>query len=272
MEITNIQNKKALLIFFTTFLILGIYIIYLNFNIFSLKNTIKTKDNLYNIQINNRINELNQLNTQLIDLQRLLDIGLDLSNNNDIYLDEPVDLSDKNYLLSILPSGSPLANTFVTSEFGNRYHPITKNKRLHTGIDFRAQVGTEIYSTADGIVLKSRNSDPGGYGKMLVIMHNYGFKTLYAHMSEVYIRVGDIIPKGTLIGLTGNSGNSTGPHLHYEVKFLEKFINPKDFLYWNTKTFGTIFNSKNNINWKKLISLMKKRKNTNKEINAKRSR
>lgn len=260
MEITNIQNKKAILVIFTIFIVLGIYIIYLNFNIFSLKDTIKTKDNLYNIQINNRINELNQLNTQLTDLQRLLDIGLDLSNNNDIYLNKPIDLNDKNHLLSILPSGSPLINTFVTSGFGNRYHPISKSKKLHTGLDFRAKIGTKVYATADGIVLKSRSNYQEGYGNMIVIMHNYGFKTLYAHMSEVYLKAGDIIPKGTLIGLTGNSGNSSGPHLHYEVKFINKFINPKDFLYWNTKTFGTIFNSNKNINWKKLISLIKKRK------------
>lgn len=242
-------------------MILGTYIIYLNFNILGLKNTIQTKDNLYKIQINNRINELTQLNDQLVDLQKLLNIGLDLTKKDNIYLNTKINKNDKNYLLSSIPNGSPLKRTFITSKYGYRIHPLSGNRKLHTGLDLKAKVGTQIYSPADGIVIKARNYDPGGYGKMLIIMHNYGFKTLYGHMNDILVKEGDLISKNTLLGFTGNTGASSGPHLHYELKFLEKHINPTNFVYWNTKTFETIFAANTNIKWEELILLIKKRNN-----------
>ncbi len=240
---------------------LGAYIIYLNINIYNLKDTIKTKDELYKIQINNRINEINLLNDQLVDLQQILNIGLDLSKSDNIYLNTKLEQSDKKYILNSIPSGSPLERTFITSKYGYRIHPISKKRRLHTGVDLKAKVGTQIYSPADGVVIKARNFDPGGYGKMITIAHNYGFKTLYGHMSDIYVKEGQIIQKGSLIGLTGNTGQSSGPHLHYEVKFAEKYVEPIDFVYWNNKTFNTIFTKELSLDWEKLILLIKERKN-----------
>ncbi len=240
---------------------LGAYIIYLNINIYNLKDTIKTKDELYKIQINNRINEINLLNDQLVDLQQILNIGLDLSKKDNIYLNTKLEQSDKKYILNSIPSGSPLEKTFITNKYGYRIHPLTKKRKLHTGVDLKAKVGTQIYSPANGVVIKARNFDPGGYGKMITIAHNYGFKTLYGHMNDIYVKEGQLIQKGSLIGLTGNTGQSNGPHLHYEVKFAEKYVEPIDFVYWNNKTFNTIFTKELSLDWEKLILLIKKRKN-----------
>ena len=259
MQITNILSKKIIIILLILFIILSAYILYLNINIIKLEDTIKSKNNLYNIQINNRINELNQLNDQLFDLQKLLNIGLDLTKKENIYKNIQIQDEDKRYLLNNIPSGSPLEEIFVTSKFGYRIHPLSGTRRLHTGLDLRAKVGTKIYSPAHGIVVKTRNYDPGGYGKMVTIRHNYGFSTLYGHMNDVYVKEGDIISKNTIIGLSGNTGSSNGPHLHYEVKFLGKYINPLAFVYWNTKTFNSIFDIDTKIKWIELIELVKKR-------------
>lgn len=230
---------------------------YLNYNIIELEDEIKTKDNLYNIQINNRINELNQLNDQLFDLQKLLNIGLNLTKKSNIYKD--IQDEDKRYILNNIPSGSPLKKIFITSNFGYRIHPLKGIKKFHAGLDLRAKIGTKIYSPANGIVVKTRNYNNGGYGKMITIRHNYGFSTLYGHLNDIYVKEGDIISKNTIIGLSGNTGSSNGPHLHYEVKFIGKHINPLAFIYWNTKTFDSIFDINTKIKWVKLIELVKKR-------------
>ena len=261
MQVISIINKKNILLFLIIFTILGGYIIYLNIYIYTLKDKIETKDQLYKIQINNRINEIDLLNDQLVDLQKILDIGLDLSKNDNIYLNTRLDSNDKSFILNSIPSGSPLKRTFITSKYGYRTHPITNKRKLHTGVDLKAKVGTSIYSPADGIVMKARNFDPGGYGKMITIAHNYGFKTLYGHMSDIYVKEGQVVQKGSLLGLTGNTGQSNGPHLHYEVKFIEKYVQPLDFVYWNKRTFNTIFNKELKLDWEKLILLIKDRKN-----------
>ena len=255
----RISEKKYIVIYLLILIIVGSYIVYLNLSIYNLQNNVKNKNELNTIQINNRINEINLLNNQLTDLQQILDIGLDLSKNDNIYFSTKLNEKDKSYILNNIPSGSPLKKTFITSNYGYRTHPTLYTRKLHTGLDFKALIGTQIYAPANGVVVIARNYDPGGYGKMIVIAHNFGFKTLFAHLSNVFIKEGDIISKGTLLGLSGNTGTSTGPHLHYEVKFAEKYTNPIDFVYWNNKTFNTIFNKKAKINWEKLILLIKQR-------------
>lgn len=274
-ETNNILNKKIIIVFLILLIILFFYIIYLNLNILNLEDNIESKDKIYKIQINNRINEIEQLNSQLSDLQGLLNIGLDISSFDNIYLDTKLNESDKKNILASVPSASPLEKVFITSKFGYRLHPIFNTNKMHTGVDLRALVGTKIYSTADGIVLTSKKEDLGGYGKMVEIVHNYGFQTLFGHMSEVYVEEGDIVKKGTLIGLSGNTGSSNGPHLHYEIKYLKKYLDSQDFLYWNTKTFDTIFKKNQDlINWKNMIFYIKNNRNNtiDKDINVVRAR
>ena len=103
-------------------------------------------------------------------------------------------------------------------------HPVTKQPTFHHGIDFSAYVGTDVYSTANGIVTET--GWVPGYGKQITINHGNGYSTKYAHLSKINVTVNDTVKYGKIIGLTGNTGISTGPHLHYEVVKNGRTMNP----------------------------------------------
>lgn len=129
------------------------------------------------------------------------------------------------------PGIAPVApNDYLTisSGFGLRIHPITKRLQGHDGIDFAANIGNPIRSTGNGIVTTA-DKNSNGYGNYVVINHGYGFTTLYAHMSKLYVKKGDTIQRGQIIGAIGNTGSSTGPHLHYEVIVNGAKKNPINF-------------------------------------------
>lgn len=111
------------------------------------------------------------------------------------------------------------------SGYGMRIHPILKVKKMHTGIDFAAPVGTAIQVTGDGKVSEIRK-ESGGYGLHIIVDHGYGYKTLYGHLKDVDVKVGQKLTRGQKIGRIGNSGTSTAPHLHYEVIFKGDKVNP----------------------------------------------
>lgn len=115
----------------------------------------------------------------------------------------------------------------ISSGFGMRHHPILKVKRMHNGVDFSAKMGTEIRATADGIVTFANHNK--GYGKMVVIKHNDVYETIYSQMKDFTVSNGAKVKKGQVIGYVGMSGNSSGPHLHYEVIKNKKNVNPEDF-------------------------------------------
>ena len=122
-----------------------------------------------------------------------------------------------------LPTGShaeliyPLMNPArTTSRFGWRTHPLTGNRRFHSGIDIGAPSGTPVVATATGTVISAGWN--GGYGKAIVIQHNDSQQTLYGHLSEISVQPGQQIAQGAVIGLVGSTGNSTGPHLHFEAR------------------------------------------------------
>lgn len=114
------------------------------------------------------------------------------------------------------PTISPLGGSYeITSGFGQRLHPILKEKRMHRGVDFRAPIGTPVKATSDGKVIKA--GETYGYGIRIVIQHDESYQTLYAQLSELKVKVGQTVKKGDVIGKVGSSGLSTAPHLHYEV-------------------------------------------------------
>ena len=136
-------------------------------------------------------------------------------------------------MLQSIPAIQPISNKDlerISSGFGYRIHPIYKVAKLHTGLDFAADIGTEIYATGDGVVEKTE-SVYTGYGNSVVIQHGYGFQTRYAHMSKIIITQGQKVTRGQLIGLVGNTGSSTGPHLHYEVMRNGEKVDPAFYFY-----------------------------------------
>lgn len=127
-----------------------------------------------------------------------------------------------------LPLTNPAPGRAVTSPFGVRTDPILGTAALHTGMDFRAPIGMPAKVTAAGVVTKAGWN--GGYGRMVEVDHGNGFSTRYGHLSEIDVTVGQKLAAGDVIGKTGSSGRSTGPHLHYEVRHNGEAVDPLRFL------------------------------------------
>ncbi len=121
----------------------------------------------------------------------------------------------------------------VSSGYGYRMHPIYKQKIWHNGMDFTGTIGTPIYATGNGTVVKAKKEN--GHGRKVVIDHGFGYKTVYAHLDSYNVRKGQKVKRGDIIGYLGNSGVSTGPHLHYEVHKNNQAKDPVNF-YFNDLT------------------------------------
>jgi murein DD-endopeptidase MepM/ murein hydrolase activator NlpD len=137
-------------------------------------------------------------------------------------------LADLEERLSDLPIAKPIKRFRVTSPFGRRVDPIHGRRAVHRGIDIDGRPGAPVHSTADGIVLEAGYN--GAYGKTVHVRHRNGFSTRYAHLGKVTVKPGDVVAQGKVIGLQGNTGRSTGSHLHYEVHYRNVAINPYNFL------------------------------------------
>lgn len=135
-------------------------------------------------------------------------------------------------MMASIPAIQPIDSRRIrggVSGFGRRIHPIYKIRKMHTGIDFTAPVGTPIYATGNGRV--AAVGMDGGYGRRIIIDHGYSYTTLYGHMSRFAVKQGQQVRRGDLIGYVGNTGASTGPHLHYEVHKNGNPVNPVNFIY-----------------------------------------
>ena len=131
-----------------------------------------------------------------------------------------------------IPAIQPIANKDLkrtASGYGMLIDPIYRTPRFHSGMDFSAKTGTDIYATGDGTVTFAAWKQ--GYGNCIMIDHGYGYKTLYGHLSKYKARVGQKVKRGEVIGKVGNSGKSTGPHLHYEVIVRGKYDNPSKYYF-----------------------------------------
>lgn len=125
--------------------------------------------------------------------------------------------------------GLPLRRSIVmTSGYGYRIHPISKRWEFHHGIDLRAKVGTRVYAVKSGkVIFVGWN---GGYGRLVIVRHANGFTTRYGHLYKIHVNHGQRVSKGTTVGLSGNTGYSTGPHLHFEIRYRGKSINPTAYV------------------------------------------
>lgn len=143
-------------------------------------------------------------------------------------LDKLIDTTDRYLeLIKTIPLGRPI-QTKISSKYGPRIDPLNGHKAFHSGIDFKGRTGDKIKATGDGVVKKS------GYnkwlGKHVVLRHRKGYETLYAHMSKRLVKRGEKVTRGQTIGLVGNTGRSTGSHLHYEVHYRNKTVDPLKFM------------------------------------------
>lgn len=140
--------------------------------------------------------------------------------------------NNKNAIL-YYPTISPIKTKdfiYLSSPYGWRNHPTEKKTLFHEGVDISANVGTSIYSTAQGTVVKILYSKYG-YGNRVIIRHSYGFETLYAHMNIIKVKKGQWVNKNQLIGTVGNTGRSTGSHLHYEIRKNSEPRDPLGYFY-----------------------------------------
>lgn len=162
-------------------------------------------------------------------------------------------------VLTQIPNGWPITNQGVSGKYGWRDHPILKKKEFHAGIDLMATLNTPVYATANAVV-EFAGYNNHGYGYSIILVHNFGFKTVFAHLSnKSVVKVGQFVKKGDLIGYSGNTGLSTGPHLHYEVRFVNKTLEPSYFLNLNRKNMDNFFNQEGRVPWESLLKLISTR-------------
>ena len=215
------------------------------------------ENNLLAKRILQKSEDLDAISDKVNDIEELM--GLKFSEKLNLF--ERIDLAkittqQKRNMLRQIPSGSPIEFNGITSKFGWRTHPILKKKEYHSGLDMKAKMNTKVYAPAEGVVEYARKHKKSGYGNLIIISHNYGFKTLYGHLNKVKVKTGDIIKKGDLIALSGNTGLSSGAHLHYEVKYINMPLEPINFINWNIKTYDKIFEEEHKVKWKPLLTLI----------------
>jgi murein DD-endopeptidase MepM/ murein hydrolase activator NlpD len=199
--------------------------------------------------------ELEELSDSLTEIETL--IGL--KPIEDESLKERVSIaklssSQRATLLQLIPNGSPIEYHGITSKFGYRIHPTLGKREFHRGIDLKAKMNTPVYAPADGIVEWAGLHKRSGFGKLIILEHVYGFKSYYGHLNKIVIKSGQFVKKGQLIAYTGNSGLSNGPHLHYELRFIHRVLNPYYFIKWTQANYNDIFQKEKKVPWQSLIT------------------
>jgi murein DD-endopeptidase MepM/ murein hydrolase activator NlpD len=191
----------------------------------SLKKAESEFQRLFSVKSKEKVLEnLAPADTGSIDMERLKDqVKITMETVGEIkdYLSQERDL----YIAT--PKGWPVEDGHISSPFGNREHPRSGQPQFHTGVDIAADPGRPVRATADGIVSFADWS--GGSGNLVALEHGFGFSTYYAHNKMLSVTVGQTVKRGDIIGYVGSTGNSTGPHVHYEVWKEGKPMNPTNF-------------------------------------------
>jgi len=169
--------------------------------------------------------ETRQVNQTIAELERR--IALHFDNIKEV----KEKIANDNAQLKHTPSIRPVEAGRITDKYGKRLDPFIERVKHHNGVDISAEIGTEVYAAAAGVVVaaKSSYSLGQGYGRHVIIDHGYGYKTLYGHLSEVWVKEGQRIERWDVIGLVGNTGRTTGPHLHFEVHKDDTPVDPQNF-------------------------------------------
>lgn len=164
--------------------------------------------------------KIDQITSQLVVQSKSFDDVFEMAKN-------------KAEFLASIPAIQPVSNKdllLLSSYYGQRMDPFYKVLKFHEGVDFSAPVGTEIYATGDGVVVSVEKSK-SQYGNNLLIDHGFSYQTFYAHCANILVKQGQKVKRGQVIATVGNTGKSTGPHLHYEVRKNGRSINPINFFF-----------------------------------------
>ncbi len=205
-------------------------------------------------KIKQKSERLDKINDKISDLENIMGISSDINESISNRINNlKITSIDRKEFFKNIPNGYPVPNNGISSKFGWRINPILKKKEFHPGLDLRAKMGERIIAPADAIVEYSGYHKRSGYGNLIILDHNFGFKTLYGHLSKRVVKNGDFVKKGQIIGYVGSTGLSTGHHLHYGVMYLQRFLNPYYFVKWNNKDFNYIFKKERKIKWQSLI-------------------
>jgi len=167
------------------------------------------------------VDTIDEIQRQINQLQVDIDLRRQSQENVRNLLNDQVSLS------RATPKGWPTKG-WLTSYFGMRKSPFTGRRVMHEGLDIAANIGTPVFATADGVV--ARTSYSSGYGKMVVLDHGYGYRTIFGHNSKILVKSGQQIKRGDIIAKVGNTGRSTGSHLHYELRLNGVPIDPRKTL------------------------------------------
>ena len=198
--------------------------------------------------------ELDELSDSLSEIETLIGLKPDEETSiQERVIATKLDSQHRAILLQLIPNGSPIAYRGVTSKYGYRIHPTLKRKEFHHGTDMKASMKTPVYAPADGIVEYAGHHKKSGFGRLVILEHSYGFKTYFGHLNKVVIKSGKFVKKGTLIAYTGSSGLSNGPHLHYEIRFIHRNLNPFFFIKWTQQNYTDIFQKEKKVPWQSLI-------------------
>ncbi|MFN1581436.1 M23 family metallopeptidase [Vibrio rotiferianus] len=210
--------------------------------------------------LSEREEQITTVSERLSDLESSLGMatGVDLANLESRLDTAAIASNVRIAMLTQIPSGSPVGKERISSGFGKRIHPITKTTKMHRGLDFAVNIGTPIYAPADGVAEVTRRSKKGS-GNFLRLQHSFGFSSSYSHLKSFKVKSGEFVKKGQLIGMSGNSGLSSGPHLHYEIRFVGRALNPRPFVDWNVNEFEAIFSKERGIRWESLVNTVEQR-------------
>ncbi len=209
------------------------------------------------IEVGKKESQLTQLGDRLAGIEAVVGSEPVAGNNLDSRLESvTLGAAQLALLFSIVPNGAPLPMEGVTSAYGWRVHPLLKKREFHPGIDLRAKRGKPVWTTADGVVEFAGYHKRSGYGNLVIIDHGFGFKTYYGHLKKVTVKRGDTVVKGDIIAISGNTGLSTAPHLHYEIRFLTRTVNPYWFIKWQKSDYRSIFKKIKGVPWESFIALI----------------
>lgn len=219
---------------------------------------LQAQNQFYSMQIKGKVQDIEALSSKLDHIEEMIGLKKEEDAKEAITRETLESISEKMkmYMLITIPNGAPLKITTTTSGYGYRIHPITKKRKFHRGVDMKAKMRTPVYATADGIVSYVQSKNIGSFGRVIKIQHNFGFETTYAHLNKTKVKIGDIVRKNQLIALTGNSGRSAGPHLHYEVKYGSKVLNPNKFVKWGLDNYDYILKNERRVRWESLVKLI----------------